>query len=372
MKIFIFHASAGYGHQKVAEVIAKTFRDRGLADEEVKVFDALALTPPFFGRLYAAIYYYSVKYLPGVWGWFYETFDRAPFASWIQPLRAVNNAFFGRALLRLAVRENPDVIISTHFLPAELFSRAKRKGKIKATILTVVTDYHPHSFWINEGTDDYWVMGEEGALGLRQKGVAREKIITGGIPIDGRFKPLGRKIEGLRQYGFSEKRFTILLTSGSFGLGPHGAILTSLGSFADRIQCFVVCGNNHPLKTELEKMSLPFPVRIFGFVDFMADLMEASDLLIAKPGGSTTTESLAKGIPMVVMNPIPGQETHNAQILKDRHASFFMESPEQIQLIVKNIFEHPDMMKEKQRAIEGLAKPNAADDLVSFVLKAKR
>jgi len=212
-------------------------------------------------------------------------------------------------------------------------------------------------------------MSEEGKRTLIERGVAENSIVAGGIPVDPHFKPSGERHAILKKWGFDESRFTILLTSGSFGLGPQAAIVHALGQFKDRVQCFVVCGNNAGLKQALEKIKYDFPVKIFGFIDFMHELMEASDLMIAKSGGSTTAESLAKGVPMVVLRPIPGQETHNARLLKERNAAFFMEEPEQIQLILKAIFDHPEMLAAKRQTIQALARPNATEDLVDFVLK---
>ena len=130
----------------------------------------------------------------------------------------------------------------------------------------------------------------------------------------------------------------------------------------------MVCGNNENLRRVLEKHTFPFPVTIFGFIDFMADLMEASDLIIAKSGGSTTTEALTKGIPMIVIAPIPGQETRNADVLKSRNAAFFMQHPEQILTILRAVLDHPETLAAKKTEIQRLAKPDAAKNLVDTLL----
>ncbi len=233
----------------------------------------------------------------------------------------------------------------------------------------MLTDFLPHTFWVNNGTDLYSAMGEEGKASLLKRGIPEDRIIVTGIPVDAAFKPTGRKSAVRQAYGFSDSRLTVLLTSGSFGLGHAPEILDQLGSFADNVQCFMVCGQNNALKTELERRTYKFPVKVFGFVDFMADLMEASDLIVAKPGGSTTTESLAKRLPMVIMDPIPGQESRNADILKSRQASFSIGQPDEIQVILKAIFAHSGLMAEKQKAIDRLARPNAAEDVVKYSME---
>lgn len=369
MKTMIFYARAGYGHVQVGKVIAQALRSAGLAEDALCAEDSLDSTPRFFAASYPAVYLYCVTYFPQLWGWMYEISDRKPVYDLLRPLRSLANRINGRRLLAKVRAMDPDVIISTHFFTAELLASAKLRGEIRARLVTVITDFYPHTFWVNEGTDAYWVMSSEGAEDLIRRGVPAEKITAGGIPADPKFRHSGRREAVLRQWEMDPARFTILLSSGSFGLGPQEKLLRVLEEFSDRIQVFVVCGKNDALKTKLEAETFRFPVRIFGFVDFMPDLMEASDLMIAKSGGSTTVESLAKGIPMVVVRPIPGQESRNARLLKDRNTSFFIETPEQACLIVKNILAGPELIRNKQEAIRSLAKPDAADDIARFILK---
>jgi processive 1,2-diacylglycerol beta-glucosyltransferase len=214
-------------------------------------------------------------------------------------------------------------------------------------------------------------MAEETRQDLIRRGVPAGIITAGGIPVVPTFKPSGRKSEILKKYGLEEHRFTILLTSGSFGLGPQEAILEELREFKDRVQCFVVCANNKELKSILESNAYPYPVKIFGFIDFMPDLMEASDLMVAKSGGSTTSEALTKGVVMVVMEPIPGQETRNVKLLKLRDAAYFLKDPKEIHAIVKGILEDPASLQKKRDAIKCLARPDASDDLVKLILESR-
>ncbi len=368
MKIMIFHASAGYGHFKIGEVIAKAFHARGIDPKSCTLEDALDSTPPSFKKMYTDLYFYSVKHIPKIWGWCYETLDQLDIYALIRPLRSLHNRFYGKKLLKRVIQEAPDVIITTHFLSAELFATAKRQGKLKSLLITVVTDFLPHTVWVNDGTDFYWVMGEDAKKDLLRRKVPEKQIIAGGIPIDPAFTVRGDREKTLRKWGLEKNRLTILLTSGSFGLGPQEAILEALQGFSDKIQCFVVCGNNKSLLETLTARKYKFPTKIFGFVNWMPELMDASDLLIAKTGGATTSESLSKELPMVVLEPIPGQETRNANVLRANHAAFFMIQPEEIKTIVQTILQNPQLLEEKREAAARLARPSAAEDLVTFVL----
>ncbi len=371
MKIDIIHATAGEGHRKIAMAVQDGLARLGRSDLQVRLLNCLDYTDAFFQKTYAPIYYWSVRHAPNLWGGSYELLDHAWVYKLIRPFRSLTNTIHAKRLLEDIVQHQPDVIVSTHFLPPELLGRAKAKGLIPSKMITVITDFYPHTFWVNPGTDHYWVMADETKQDLARRGVPEGKITAGGIPILPTFKPTGRKQEILKKHGLEAHRFTILLTSGSFGLGPQEAILEELKAFQDKVQCFVVCANNAELKAILESKVYPFPVKIFGFIDFMPDLMEASDLMVAKSGGSTTSEALTKGVVMVVMAPIPGQETRNVKLLKIRDAAYFLNDPHEIHAIVKGILDDPSSLQKKRDALARLAKPDASEDLVKLILAGK-
>lgn len=369
MRIIILHASAGHGHAKAAEAVKEGFARCGVADSEVTVLDALQETPAWFRKGYTSSYYFSVKHLPQVWGSAYALMDQDWFYDSIGArIRKFVNDFAAERLVRRMAGEAPEAIVCTHFLSPEVIGRAKIRGRLNSRLITVVTDFMPHRFWINPGTDHYWVMSEEGKRALESRAVPSNKITAGGIPISLKFRPQNKKPEARRKEGLEADRFTLLITSGSFGLGPTEELMKTLREFGERIQAIVVCGKNQDLLQALEKESYPFRLRLYGFVSHMDELMEASDLVIAKPGGATTSECLAKGVPMVVVEPIPGQEAGNAGLLKERNAAFFLSEPGDIRVILKGILDYPGVLIEKQNCIRRLAKPDAAVDLARFVL----
>jgi len=371
MKIDIIHATAGEGHRKIAIAVQDGLARLGRSDLQVRLLNCLDYTDALFQKTYAPSYYWSVRHAPNLWGGVYDALDRAWIYQLIRPLRSLTNDHHAKKLLEDIVKNQPDVIVSTHFLPPEILGRAKQKGLIRSKMITVITDFYPHTFWMNPGTDHYWVMADETKQELVRRGVPEEIITAGGIPILPAFQPAGKKTELLKKYGLEKDRFTLLLTSGSFGLGPQEAILEELKAFKDKIQCFVVCANNKELKAILESKTYPYSVKIFGFIDFMPELMEASDLMVAKSGGSTTSEALTKGVVMVVMAPIPGQEARNVKLLKIRDAAYFLEDPNEIHNIVQGILDDPSSLQKKRDAIKRLAKPHASEDLVKIILAGK-
>ncbi len=372
MKILVFHASAGQGHKKAAEVVGKALLAHGNDSLDIEVLDALDFMPDFSKKNYLNFYYYCVKYIPNLWGWFYEFTDRPNVYKNIRPIRRLYNQLISKRLVEKIMRDPPDLIVSTHFFASEVAAHLKATRDLKSRLITVVTDFMPHTFWINAITDAYWVMAEDTKKDLVRRGVPEPLIFAKGIPVESVFKKQDKKNEMLEKHGLSKERFTILLTSGSFGFAAYEAVLKELAVFSDKIQAFVVCGNNQAVKCQLEKLSFSYPVKVFGFVNFMHELMEASDLMIAKSGGLTSSEGLAKGIPMVVTQPIPGQETRNVDFLKFHEAAFFIQSPEQVKLIVDNILKHPTLLESKRLAIARIAKPDAALDLARFAFELCR
>ena len=369
MRIAIFHASAGHGHQKVAEAVREGLRASGVQEKDILLKDALDETPRWFKTNYTSLYYYSVKHTPRLWGASYELADHGfSYRIFGRPMRRLVNGLIGKRLADLVIHEKPDAVINTHFMAPEIIGHLKVMGRIDSFLLTAITDFAPHTFWVNPGTDAYWVMSEEGKEDLERRGIPEEKITAGGIPVALRFRPTGKKEEILKKEGLEQNRFTLLITSGSFGLGPAQEVLEGLREFAKAVQVIVVCGRNEKQRKALENWRPRFPLKVHGFVSHMDELMEASDLIVAKPGGATTSESLAKGVPMIVLEPIPGQEMRNACLLKERNAAFFLGKSSDVPTLLKGILDYPAVLDEKRRSIQKLARPNAAIELARFVL----
>lgn len=368
-KVLFLYVNAGYGHRKVAEAVYRELSSRQPEHLELEIFDALEKTNSLFENLYPKIYYELVVYAPWIWKIFFDITNLPFVYPLISPLRSFWNWLQSKNLRDHIQKGDYNFIVSTHFFPAEVCASLKKNGKIKSNSITIVTDVIPHRVWINPGTDHYWVMADESARMLTHCGVDSRQIHIRGIPISSDFtKPIDRS-SVRKKLNLEEDRLTILLTSGSFGMGPIHQELHILSDLKDQIQVIVVCGHNKILLANLNRENFLFPVRLFGFVNNMYELMSASDLLIAKPGGATTCESLVKELPMIMVSPIPGQETHNANWLSSHEAAFKIKSSSEIKDIVKQIVQNPKLLKSMQSAIRKIAKPEATKDLAAAILK---
>ena len=367
MKVFIFYSTAGEGHKKIGEAIAEEFRSQNAAID-VRTFDALGWGSALVKKGYTGFYFFAVKYASSFWWLLYESSDRATVYRWLKPIREWWNQIQSKSLRGFVHRENPDIIISTHFYAAQVFASAKRRKEITSRLITVLTDVMPHTFWVNDGTDIYWVMAEESKSNLIKRGVRAGQIIVGGIPIRKEFSIKEDRKKLNEKFRFNPNGPIVLFTSGSFGVGPTEALLEELGNFSSKIQVVVICGQNEALYHRLSSQKFSFPIIIAGFVTNMHEYMSIADILIAKPGGSTTCESLAKELPMLISAPIPGQETRNAAWLLNKGASFEIKKRGDLTQMLKRILDEPTKLETAKEKIRMVAKPKASSDLVQFLM----
>lgn len=367
-EVLVLYTTAGHGHRKVAESIAEELRMANLKQFSIEVLDALDKTNPVFRFCYPRLYYWLILWMPWLWGIFFYVTDLPWLYALIKPIRSGWNTMQSVLLRAYLKKKNFDFIVSTHFFPAQVAGRLKKIGDIRSTLITVVTDVIPHRVWQNPGTDVYWVMAEESQEVLIAQGSDRKQIMIGGIPISRQFLTPYDRSSLQRKFGLDPDRFTILFSSGSFGLGPTEAILNSLSRLRRPIQTVIVCGYNDDLYQDLNEKRYPFPTVLFGFVDNMPELMTVADVLIAKPGGATTCESLAMGLPMVITDSIPGQEAGNARWLLSRNAAFELKRVDHAADVLDRILQDPAALLRMKEQVLLAGKRNAARDLMNYIV----
>ena len=366
-KILILHVEAGYGHRKVAEAISEALEKRRDSNLVVEVADAIKKTNRLFEASYARLYQGLVVWVPWLWGFFFWLTNQNFVYSLIRPFRTFWNWLQSDRLRAYVIEQNFDFILFTHFFPAEVCATLKRKGLIRAQLITVVTDVIPHAVWQNKGTDVYWVMAEESRKALLDRDASLQRVYVKGIPIGSKFFQETNPAFLRQKFGLSDHRLTLLFTSGSFGIGPTETMLEHLGARRDRVQVMVVCGKNRKLFQILNQNRYPFSLILFGLIDNMHELMSVADLLVAKPGGATMCESLVKKVPMLISSTIPGQEAYNAKWLLQKDAALKLNHPSDFPLIIKKLLQEPSMLQTLRNSIDVVAKPHAGDDLVDFL-----
>ena len=370
-KVLVLYATAGIGHKKASMAIKAAFDELNLSDVEVKLEDALDYTNSFFKWAYLKAYLLMVNKLPKVWGFMYYLTDNFYANLIISKMRRLNNWLNSGKLAKYLMDEKPDVVISTHFFASEVISELKKAGRVKCKLLTVVTDYRLHSWWVADATDMYVVAGQDACDDLVKWKVPAEKIKILGIPIEPIFTKKLDKAKILKDAGLKEGVFTILAIGGGFGVGPIEDIIKAVGNIAHPIQIITICGHNEELVKRLDalKSSMKAKIKICGFVNNVYEYMDAADLLISKSGGITVSESLAKELPMVIIAPIMGQETRNSDYLISHGAAVKIVKPSDLKEVVEDLISHPEKMAAMKDAIRSIKKPQACYDIAKLAME---
>jgi len=362
-KILIAYATAGSGHRKAAEAIAHTAKAQG---HTVELADIVQFMAWLSRKIYSDGYLLLISRFTPVWGLVYWLSDIPALSALNVHLRRFIDAWMGRHFIRHLLREKPDVVISTQFLASELVTIAKIKHGLKTRLITVVTDFGVHNFWVNPGTDAYCVAAESTQRILLEKGIPAGRIVVTGIPLDKKFvEPVDRQ-EALRGWDLDPSRFTVLVATGGVGIGPIEDVVRQL---KDEVQLLVVCGTNRRLQNKLAQENHP-NVRVFGFVDFMHKLMTACDVIVTKAGGLTVTESLTKHLCCVFFYIIPGQEKMNARTITQHKAGFFEHSARRVAWRIRQLKLNPDLLKECREEAQKLARPASCQDILQHALSS--
>ncbi|UCD55230.1 MAG: glycosyltransferase [Candidatus Omnitrophota bacterium] len=338
IKILILYATAGVGHKKAAFAIKEAFDKTGRKDVLLK--DSLDYTNRFFKPSYNSIYLALVKYFPTLWGFFYYVLDNPWIYALTRPIRRLTNHINSKKLVKFLLTVRPETIIVTHFFASEVIAHLKKKGILKdSRLITVITDYKSHTFWLSKYVDCYIVGSEYTRDDLIRRGILPERIKPLGIPCAKSFSEKRNREKIKTEIGLKPDKRTIFILGGGFGVGPIKKIVLHLDKTQEDFQGIVVCGYNKKLYNTLVKIagSAKHVFKIYGFVDNVDELMAASDILISKSGGITVTEALNAALPMVVIDPIPGQEMRNYRFLEKHTAALKIKTPKDIAGVMKEL-----------------------------------
>jgi processive 1,2-diacylglycerol beta-glucosyltransferase len=322
-RILILSASVGAGHLRAAQAVELALRE--LAPEaEVLNADMLEFTNAPFRRLYGRFYLDLVNKAPHVLGYFYDLMDRPPSARHKgDRLRLAVEKLNLRRFVSF-LREKPwDLIINTHFLPAEIIAHLRGKGELATPQFTATTDFETHRLWVNQPCERYFTATGEGGAYLTHWGIPAETICTSGIPVHPVFSQPKSRPECLARQGLHGDRPIVLQLAGGFGVGPISQIFKALLSIEIPLEVVAVAGRNDGVRVQLEQAEVPkrHRVKVLGFTDQIDELMAVADVVLTKPGGLTTSEALARGAVLAVVNPILGQESRNSDYLLENGAA---------------------------------------------------
>ncbi len=367
-KILLLSVSAGAGHMRAAEAIRATASEIA-SDIEVLHLDVMDFASSGFRKLYTDFYIKLVNHAPALWGYLYSASNEAETDSKREKMRQAIERMNVRPLKKAIADFAPDAIICTHFLPAEMLSRLIRKERLQCPVWVQVTDFDLHRLWVQENMSGYFAANEEVAYRMLAHGILAEKIHVVGIPIMPAFAKALNRATCAQEFGLDPAKPTIMLMGGGAGLGSLDTVAERLLAQNEAFQLIVLAGKNAQALENLQWLAKRYPARLLpqGFTNQVERLMACADLVITKPGGLTTSESLAMGLPMIVNAPIPGQEERNADFLLEQGVALKAFDDVTLEYRVQWLLTHPDKLADMHRKAQLLGRPNAAREVLQIV-----
>jgi processive 1,2-diacylglycerol beta-glucosyltransferase len=367
-RLLILSVSAGAGHVRAAQALEAAARAATPPIDATHV-DLLTLVPKEFRKLYGEKYIALVEKSPQLWSWLYAKTDRSSRDSLVGKLKRTAEKLNTRKLRGEIERLAPHAILCTHFLPAELLSRARATGRKLPPLWVQVTDFDVHALWVHPHVDRYCVASDEVAFRLADRGVPPDRISVTGIPVMPQFSTPLERATCAAELGIDPRRFTVLMMAGGAGVGSLDDLAVRLLALPGDQQLVALAGRNAGLLKKLQALAKKHPGRLFplGFTTTVERVMTAADLVVTKPGGLSVSECLAKGRPMLLVSPIPGQEERNADYLLEAGAALKAMDGATLAYKLSRLLADRGRLAAMSEAAHAAARPHAARDVIALL-----
>jgi processive 1,2-diacylglycerol beta-glucosyltransferase len=368
-KILVLSVSAGAGHVRAAQSLVATAQLQ-YPQATLTHLDVMDFVPSSFKKIYADSYIKLVDKAPLLWAYLYKSTDENNKTSIFASVRRKIEQLNTQSLTSAITQESADAIICTHFLPAELLSKRISKGEVLPPIWVQVTDFDVHGLWVHPHISGYFVASAEVAARLAARGIAANQIHVTGIPIMPQFSQSLSRETCAKEIGLDPAKTTIIMMSGGLGVGNIAEMATELLKLKGDFQIIALAGKNQAMLADLQNLATQYPARLFpmGFTKTIERLMAASDFAITKPGGLTSSECLAMGLPMIVVSPIPGQEERNADYLLESGAALKAVDTPSLCYKAQLLINKPEKIKAMRANMQKVAKPQAAKAVLNIVI----
>lgn len=419
MNVLILSASTGGGHNRASNAL-KSYITSVDKNTSVHIIDTLEHCSSVLNKTVTLGYKAIAKNIPELYGTFYKNADKeSPFAEFVNTLYTQ----LAKKLLPLLDEYQPDVVVTCHPFASSMMSVLKKSYDVTIPVVTIITDFMPHRSYVGDHIDAYVTASTDTAQNLAEKYNVDEKLIYPlGMPIFNSFynSDENKNSETLDRLGFSHDMPTILIMAGSFGVTDILKIYENLVEIDYPYQIIVITGKNKRLYDAFEKilnrnlnefetqdisslftslsdaniMKILYdnseqirqdigaklnstfkrstdktkPTKLFYYVDNVEDYMHVSDLIITKPGGLTTSESLACGLPMAVFKAFPGQESQNADFLVNKQAAIVLEKGEKGAKQIEELLSNPEKLKAMKENSRNSAITNSTESIYNLLI----
>lgn len=365
-RILLMYITKVSGHRQATLAIQQTLR---MMDPtiEAPAINGFGYTYPLLEKVVNRAYMSVIKRTPKVWDYLY---DNPKIVKKSQSIKNFLHKTSHAKIAKLFEMYNPDTVVCTQAFPCGMVADYKMAHNLNVTLIGVLTDFSPHSYWLNEGVDYYVVPSVEVKERFVRKGVNPDAIKVYGIPMRLKFAAQLDRGPIAQKLGLDPDVPTILVMGGGQGLGPIKSIVKSLLKVRMNFQIIVLAGVNKKILNTLKKYSRKTEKKLltFEFATNVDELMELASLIITKPGGMTTSECLAKGLPMVIVNPIPGQEMRNTDFLINKGIGMRIDDTNDIGEEIELLLKSPERLAAMSKAAYENAKPYAALNVAKLIL----
>lgn len=361
------------GHLSASNSILQYLQEH-FSDVEMEMIDCVEYVNKALNKLTTAAYREMAKKAP--WAWervYYKSQDGA-----LAKVSTFSNKMMAIKIDKLFKSFKPDIVITTHPFGSQITSYLKKKNRTNCKLATVLTDFAIHEQWLvgSENVDLFFVSNEKMKQDMIQENIPVSKIFVTGIPVSKRFSMPMDSLETYKELNFVPTKKTVLFFGGGeFGLGKDKTvnILKTLASPTFDVQVIAIAGKNEKMKEAFEdvvnKTQTKNRICVLPFTNQVPEFMNIADVVITKPGGLTTSESLISSLPIVVINPLPGQEEENALFLEKSGAGLWLREDDNPEEVLSSLL-HDDqkLASMKQNAIR-IAKPYSTKEICEIIMK---
>lgn len=364
-KVLLFYISEHSGHHCASVAIDNALRELD-PDVNTLSMNSFNYTNPVLEKVINRAYMGVVRRRPEIWEYLY---DNPKVVRKTQGLREMIHRFNTGKLKALLDEFRPNAIVCTQAFPCGMVADYKKSSGMDTPLIGVLTDYAPHSYWIYDNVDRYIVPSEGTGKRLIENGIDPSRVMPFGIPIDPRFRRVAGRTDTLERLSLDGDLPCVLIMGGTQGLGPITDIARMLSQSDMNLQIIIAAGNNSKLYKALKSRRFEKRTLVLPYADNVDELMQASSVIITKPGGMTTAEALAKGLPMLIVNPLPGQEAMNTRFLLQEGVALKAESPCDTLAMLRGLLNDENELRRMSEKAVSLSRPDSAIDTARMILE---
>lgn len=369
-RVLLMHISNISGHRCASIAIEKALKEKD-RDIRTLAIDAFNYTNPFLERFVTQIYMFVIKILPCLWDYLY---DNQCILRGVKNIRALIHRLNERKLSRLFNDFQPDLVVCTQAFPCGMVADYKRRHNLNIPLIGVLTDYAPHGYWLNELVDIYIVPSLKIKQRFIQRGLSEQQLKILGIPIESKFAKKGCPQEIFQRLGLNSALPVILIMGGSQGLGPIKKIVEALDRLDIPAQLIVVCGINKKLYNWMKRHRHSFKktVIVIDYTEEINNLMEISSFIVSKAGGLTCAEALSKSLPIVIISPLPGQESQNTRFLQEIGVGLKVDSLIELKSLAEELLSDARKLEKLRQRAGSFARADSASRIAELILNTIR